>query len=357
MLSQTFSLAEARELDAADPLSKFRERFIFPQHNGENVLYFTGNSLGLQPKSALDALQTELEDWAEHGVEGHFRSRNPWMHYHELFSDHLASIVGAKPSEVVAMNALTVNLHLLLISFYNPKGSRKKIICEAKAFPSDRYALLSQIAFHGGDPAKDLIEIAPRDGEELIHLNDVLTGCISPRRIRSEVKRYECTYKPNQSTYWIVFELMWRDYFKFIAIQHGSRIFHKSGLKRKLVPGNQNKKLFDEWKKGATSDAFVNANMRELLNTGYMSNRGRQNVASYLIHDLGIDWRLGASWFEHLLLDYDPSSNVGNWIYIAGVGNDPRPVRKFNTSKQAETYDRKKQYRNLWNSDITSVNL
>lgn len=182
-------------------------------------------------------------------------------------------------------------------------------------------------------------------------------GCISPRRIRSEVKRYECTYRPNQSTYWIVFELMWRDYFKFIAIQHGSRIFHKSGLKRKLVPSNQNKKLFDEWKKGATSDAFVNANMRELLNTGYMSNRGRQNVASYLIHDLGIDWRLGASWFEHLLLDYDPSSNVGNWIYIAGVGNDPRQIRKFNTLRQAEIYDRKNQYRNLWNSDIISMNL
>ena len=182
-------------------------------------------------------------------------------------------------------------------------------------------------------------------------------GSISPRRIRSEVKRYEDTYNPNQSTYWIVFELIWRDYFKFIAIQHGSRIFHKSGLKRKITPSNQNKKLFDEWKKGETSDAFVNANMRELLNTGYMSNRGRQNVASYLIHDLGIDWRLGASWFEHLLLDYDPSSNVGNWIYIAGVGNDPRPIRKFNTLKQAETYDRKNQYRNLWNSDISSKNL
>ena len=97
--------------------------------------------------------------------------------------------------------------------------------------------------------------------------------------------------------------------------------------------------------------------MRELLNTGYMSNRGRQNAASYLIHDLGIDWRLGASWFEHLLLDYDPSSNAGNWIYIAGVGNDPRPIRKFNKLRQAEIYDRKKQYRNLWNSDIISMIL
>ena len=182
-------------------------------------------------------------------------------------------------------------------------------------------------------------------------------GSISPRRIRSEVKRYEEVYKPNQSTYWLVFELIWRDYFKYIAIQHGPRIFHKRGLKGKIIASKQDISLFEKWKKGQTSDSFVNANMRELLNTGYMSNRGRQNVASYLIHDLGIDWRLGASWFEHLLLDYDPSSNVGNWIYIAGVGNDPRPIRKFNTLKQAETYDRKNQYRNLWNSDISSKNL
>ena len=169
MQSQTISISEAKILDAEDPLSEFREKFIFPQHNGEDALYFTGNSLGLQPKAAKDALQIELDDWGEHGVEGHFRARNPWMHYHELFSKNLAAIVGAKPSEVVAMNALTVNLHLLLVSFYNPKGSRKKIICESKAFPSDRYALLSQIEFHGGNPETDLIEIEPRDGEELIY--------------------------------------------------------------------------------------------------------------------------------------------------------------------------------------------
>ena len=176
MQGNSISISEAQALDAADSLSCFREKFIFPQHNGKDALYFTGNSLGLQPRSALDAIKFELEDWAEHGVEGHFRARNPWLHYHELFSETLSEIVGAKPCEVVAMNALTVNLHLLLISFYNPQGSRKKIICEAKAFPSDRYALLSQIKFHGGDPETDLIEIEPRDGEELIHLEDVLSA-------------------------------------------------------------------------------------------------------------------------------------------------------------------------------------
>ena len=176
MQGNSISISGAQALDAADSLSGFREKFIFPQHNGKDALYFTGNSLGLQPRSALEAIKFELEDWAEHGVEGHFRARNPWLHYHELFSETLSEIVGAKPSEVVAMNALTVNLHLLLISFYKPKGSRKKIICEAKAFPSDRYALLSQIKFHGGDPETDLLEIEPRDGEELIYLEDVLSA-------------------------------------------------------------------------------------------------------------------------------------------------------------------------------------
>ncbi len=176
MKVNSISISEAQALDTVDSLRDFREKFIFPQHYGKDALYFTGNSLGLQPRSAIDVIKVELEDWAKHGVEGHFRARNPWMHYHELFSEMLSEIVGGKPSEVVAMNALTVNLHLLLISFYNPQGSRKKIICEARAFPSDRYAVLSQIKFHGGDPETDLIEIQPRDGEELIRLEDVLSA-------------------------------------------------------------------------------------------------------------------------------------------------------------------------------------
>jgi kynureninase len=173
---QAISISEAKALDAVEPLKGFRDKFIFPQHKGENVLYFTGNSLGLQPKKALEALQVELADWGKHGVEGHFRATNPWMHYHEFFADNLAAIAGAMPSEVVAMNALTVNLHLLLISFYRPEGARTKILCEAKAFPSDRYALLSQIEFHGGNPDNDLIEIAPRNGEHTLRLEDILSA-------------------------------------------------------------------------------------------------------------------------------------------------------------------------------------
>jgi kynureninase len=173
MLSSIPTIAEARILDAADPLSCFREKFLIPKYKGKETLYFTGNSLGLQPRSAVDAIKTELEDWAEHGVNGHLNASNPWMHYHELFSKSLASLAGSLASEVVAMNALTVNLHLLLVSFYKPEGTRTKIICEAKAFPSDRYALLSQINFHKLNPDENLIELSPRDGEHCLRLEDI----------------------------------------------------------------------------------------------------------------------------------------------------------------------------------------
>ena len=173
MLSTIPTVADARKLDAADPLSSFREKFFVPQHKGKDTMYFTGNSLGLQPRSAAEALKTELDEWAQHGVDGHFNARNPWMHYHELFSESLASLAGALPSEVVAMNALTVNLHLLLVSFYKPEGIRTKILCEAKAFPSDRYALISQINFHKLNPDENLIELSPREGEHCLRVEDI----------------------------------------------------------------------------------------------------------------------------------------------------------------------------------------
>ena len=170
------TLEAARDLDLADPLSRFRERFHLPQHEGKDTMYFTGNSLGLQPKAARQALEVELEDWATYGVEGHFQGRNPWVSYHERFVDGLCHLTGARPHEVVAMNGLTVNLHLLLISFYQPEGTRRKLLCEAKAFPSDRYALCSQIRLHGGNPDTDLIELAPREGEHLLRTEDVLAA-------------------------------------------------------------------------------------------------------------------------------------------------------------------------------------
>ncbi|MGB1635486.1 MAG: DASH family cryptochrome [Flavobacteriales bacterium] len=182
-------------------------------------------------------------------------------------------------------------------------------------------------------------------------------GCISPRRIASEVHRFEDNVEANDSTYWLVFELIWRDYFRFVAMKYGSRIFHRKALKPDSPNRGTQRSAFEAWKEGRTRDAFVNANMRELARTGFMSNRGRQNVASYLVHDLGIDWRLGASWFEHMLLDYDPASNAGNWIYVAGVGNDPRPNRKFNTQRQAEMYDGEGKYQTLWSTDALELDV
>ncbi|GAB4131211.1 MAG: kynureninase [Bacteroidia bacterium] len=170
------SIEFARKADEADPLRSFRDRFYFPEFNGEQVVYFTGNSLGLQPRTTHAYLQQELEDWAKYGVEGHFYAKNPWYSYHELLTEKLAKIVGAKPIEVVAMNQLTVNVHLLLVSFYRPQGKRYKIICEHKAFPSDQYALESQVKYHGYYPDDAIIEIKPREGEYIIHDEDIIAA-------------------------------------------------------------------------------------------------------------------------------------------------------------------------------------
>lgn len=158
------NLEYASSQDDLDTLHGFRERFYFPQHEGRDVYYFCGNSLGLQPKSAAYLFQKELDDWAAHGVEGHFRAQSPWMYYHNQFSESLARIVGAKPAEVVAMNTLTVNLHLLLISFYRPTKERYKIIMEAGAFPSDQYAIETQVKMHGFNPEDAIIELQPKEG-------------------------------------------------------------------------------------------------------------------------------------------------------------------------------------------------
>lgn len=169
-----FSKSWAANADQNDPLKKYRDQFIIPQHKKEPTVYFTGNSLGLQPKGAAEALKQELDDWGKYGVEGHFQAKNPWYSYHEMFAGPLSNLVGAKPQEVVAMNGLTTNLHLLMVSFYQPTAKRYKIICEGKAFPSDQYALESQVRFHCYDPDHAIIEIFPREGEHIIRPEDVL---------------------------------------------------------------------------------------------------------------------------------------------------------------------------------------
>lgn len=173
-------------------------------------------------------------------------------------------------------------------------------------------------------------------------------GCLSPKQIYHEIKRYEAQHGENKSTYWLIFELMWRDYFRFMLKKHGNSLFLKGGFKNKPTEAGHDPEIIAKWINGNIGQDFIDANMLELKLTGFMSNRGRQNVASYLWHDLGIDWRYGAAYFEEQLIDYDPASNWGNWAYIAGVGNDPREVRRFNPQKQADDYDAKKVYRNLW---------
>lgn len=164
----------ARRHDAADPLKSFREQFIFPQHKGHNAIYLCGNSLGLQPVSTRQALLDELDQWATYGVEGHFMGENPWMYYHKYLTPQSARLVGALPHEVVVMNTLTVNLHLMMVSFYRPTSTRYKIIMEAGAFPSDQYAMETQVRWHGFDPETAIIEIAPRPGEETLRTEDIL---------------------------------------------------------------------------------------------------------------------------------------------------------------------------------------
>ena len=168
------SVEFARSLDEKDALRNFREKFFFPQHKGSDCIYFIGNSLGLQPKSVSSYIQQELEDWATMGVNGHFYGRNPWMPYHELFPAQLSKIVGCKAHEVVVMNSLTVNLHLLMVSFYRPTKQRYRIICEEKAFPSDQYAMESQVKFHGFDPGDTIIEVKPKKSNSALTHEDIL---------------------------------------------------------------------------------------------------------------------------------------------------------------------------------------
>lgn len=172
-------------------------------------------------------------------------------------------------------------------------------------------------------------------------------GSISAKQVYWEVKKFEKEITKNQDTYWLIFELIWRDYFKFISLKHGNKIFKISGILEKELDWNKDEKARENWINGETKEAFVNANMKEIAATGFMSNRGRQNVASYWAKELKQDWRVGAAYFESLLIDYDVHSNWGNWMYNSGVGNDPRD-RKFNIKRQAERYDPDQKFQNLW---------
>ena len=172
-------------------------------------------------------------------------------------------------------------------------------------------------------------------------------GSISAKTIYWEISKYEKEIEKNDSTYWLIFELIWRDYFKYVSLKNGNSIFKIGGILDKKYEWKTNQSAINQWINGTTEEPFVNANMIELQQTGWMSNRGRQNVGSYFSKNLLLDWRIGAAYFEAMLLDYDIHSNYGNWMYVSGVGNDPRD-RKFNIKLQAKNYDGESKFQNLW---------
>jgi deoxyribodipyrimidine photo-lyase len=181
-------------------------------------------------------------------------------------------------------------------------------------------------------------------------------GCISPKFIYHEIKRFEAERGANESTYWLFFELLWRDFFRLIGKKHGNKIFLKGGTQNKPMRHLKNNiDLFQLWAEGNTGVPFIDANMRELNATGWMSNRGRQNVAGFLVKDLKVNWQIGAEYFESMLLDYDPCSNWGNWNYVAGVGSDPREDRYFNILTQAKNYDAQGEFVKRWCPELQNV--
>lgn len=181
-------------------------------------------------------------------------------------------------------------------------------------------------------------------------------GCLSPKKIYQELKRYEVERTKNKSTYWLFFELLWRDFFRLMGKKHGNAIFQRGGtLGLESENYKDDEQLLQVWVEGRTGIPFIDANMRELALTGFMSNRGRQNVASFLVKDLHVNWQMGADYFESMLIDYDPCSNWGNWNYIAGVGSDPRENRYFNILKQAKRYDNKGDYVKIWCPELSAI--
>lgn len=181
-------------------------------------------------------------------------------------------------------------------------------------------------------------------------------GCLSPKMIMRALKSYEQRFRPNKSTNWFFSELLWRDFYRLMAKKHGENIFLKGGMQEKENESLTNDiTLFNIWRKGRTGVPFIDANMREIAKTGFMSNRGRQNVASFLVNDLQVNWQYGAEYFESMLVDYDAASNWGNWNYLAGVGNDPREIRIFNIMSQARKYDPQGEYVKLWLPELGNL--
>lgn len=180
-------------------------------------------------------------------------------------------------------------------------------------------------------------------------------GCVSPKQVYTELKTYESIHGANESTYWLYFELLWRDYFRFVGKKYGNKIFSQKGIRDIYITAHKDTDLFDLWKTGRTGVPVIDACMKQLNQTGFISNRGRQWVASFLTKDLKLDWMMGAEYLESMLIDYDPCSNYGNWLYIAGIGNDPREDRYFNILSQARKYDPQGEFVKYWIPELKNI--
>jgi len=224
--------------------------------------------------------------------------------------------------------------------------------CEEKAFTGGESAALAHLStyFSNAAPASYKETRNALDGwtSSCKFSPWLASGCLSVRKILQSLREYETQRGANDSTYWIYFELLWREYFQWYAKRHGAKLFRFTGLTKKPLHTSFYSERFKKWREGQTPWAIVNACMNELNNTGYLSNRGRQIVASCLVNELQLDWRCGASYFEQQLIDYDVASNWGNWQYIAGVGADPRGGRHFNLQKQTQIFDPEHQYIQRW---------
>ena len=241
-------------------------------------------------------------------------------------------------------------------------------------FTDEEVVQSDNVIFHGGESAGlERLRKYVWETEHLAHYKDTRNGllgkdysskfsvylahgCLSPKKIYSEIIKYEQDRIKNESTYHLIFELMWRDFFRLMGKKHGNDIFKKSGIKGQVVKSQiEDEVLFRVWAEGRTGMPFVDAAMIELNSTGFMSNRSRQNVASFLINDLQLNWQMGACYFEAMLVDYDPCSNWGNWNYLAGVGNDPREGRYFNLIRQAKKYDPEGSFVKHWIPALSDV--